>query len=199
MDMTNQEYLDEFTSRFEQLAGKVYHTSGLADTISIIERLIAERGQGKAYCSKEVLDVLNSIEYSPLRAVPVQSAEIYNASHGDALQILKEVDVGITKADFAIAETGCLVEIAYDDSSKLLSSLSRVHMAIVNAKNILPKLQDIASILRNILSDSQRDKPAVTLISGPSRTSDIELKSVLGVHGPHEVHAIFIEQAPEGN
>ncbi len=195
MDQINQEYFDEFKSRFELLAGKVYGSSGPQETVSLIEQLVLERGQGKAYYSKEVLDVLESIKGSSIDLVPIRSADIYKVAQGDGLQVLKEADVGITRADFAIAETGCLVEICYDDSSKLLSSLSRVHIAVLSATNLLPKLQDFASVLRNLLSDSERGKPSVTLISGPSRTSDIELKSVLGVHGPHEVHAIFVESA----
>ena len=189
----NPAYVSEFISRFEQLSGKVYRCSGGAQAVALIERIIAERSQGKCYFAKDVLELIEETKERRSGSVNIiRSAVMYNPqSDTDGLEIIKQADIGITTADFAIAETGCLVEIAYDDSTKLLSSLSRVHIVLLRATKILGSLQELAPILRSMLSKG--DKPTVTLISGPSRTSDIEMKSVLGVHGPHEVHAILLE------
>lgn len=111
----------------------------------------------------------------------------------NGLDFLKEADIGITTADYGIAETGGLVEVAYFDSTKLLSSLSRIHIVLVRASKVLAKLQDVAPIIRALLT-GREEKPTITFISGPSRTSDIEMKFVLGVHGPHEVHCLILEE-----
>jgi L-lactate dehydrogenase complex protein LldG len=182
--MSNRGNLQEFISRFERLSGKAYRCTSVDEARSIIEKLIVERGKGKAYFSSEVLRFLGA-------AGGIERALLYEPKQDeDGLELLKEADIGITNADFAIAETGCLVEVANSDSTRLLSSLSRVNIVLVFAKDVLGELQELAPIVRHLLSE--QDKPTVTLISGPSRTSDIEMKFVLGVHGPHEVHAIIV-------
>ena len=182
--MVNSTYIDEFVSRFEQLSGKAYRTSSKGEALATISRLVKERGEGQTFCTRQVLEVLETDTtsiHSTLYDVPNDS---------DGLQVLKLADVAITTVDYGIAETGCLVELAYAESTRLLSSLSRVHIALLNTKDMLGKLSELAPILRKAFSKG--DSPSVSLISGPSRTSDIEMKSVLGVHGPHEVHAILL-------
>lgn len=200
MEKTNlNSLIEEFSSRFEQLAGKTYHCKDRKEALDVIDDLIKKRGQGKVYFARALIDFARSD--GPNHAFHHSSSDLQTSpqipgpGEEDILETLKETDVGVTKADFAIAETGCLVEISYDDFSRLLSSISRVHIAVLDASNVLPKLQDLAPKIRDLLSKGKMpvDKPNITLISGPSRTSDIELKSVLGVHGPHEVHAVMIE------
>jgi L-lactate dehydrogenase complex protein LldG len=102
------------------------------------------------------------------------------------------LDVGITKADYAIAETGTIVDISYTDENRLLSSFTRVHIAVLEKSKILAKLRELSPLMREKLKPGKSSIPSITFIGGPSRTSDIELKSVLGVHGPHEVHVVLI-------
>lgn len=183
---------DEFAKRFALSSGNVYRCRA-TEVVPTIERIIAERSRGKSCYSKRVLEfVVPRVESSG--SLEIQSAIPYDPSKdSDGLEVLSEVDVGITTADYGVAETGSLVEVSYSDSTKLLSSLSRVNVVLLREEHILPKLQDLAPVLRSILSTD--DKPTVTLIGGPSRTGDIEMKMVLGVHGPHEVHAIIVSSS----
>jgi L-lactate utilization protein LutC len=189
----NRDCLTEFVSRFEKLSGRTYLCSSEKEVAHIIEKLVKERANGRSYFAREVLEFIkNKAEESFSDSQMIGTAERFNPPDNiDGLEVLKEADLGITTADFAIAETGCLVEVAYSDSSKLLSSLTRVNIILLRAKDVLPSLQEFAPVLRKLLSSD--DKPTITLISGPSRTSDIEMKFVLGVHGPHEVHAIILK------
>lgn len=180
----NSGYVDEFVFRFEQLSGKAYRASSKSEALGIVGRLVKEKGQGQTLCTREVLDVLET------DAATIHATACNVPKDSDALQVLKLADVAITTVDYGIAETGCLVELAYSESTRLLSSLSRVHIALLNSKDMLGKLSELAPILRKALSKG--DAPSVSLISGPSRTSDIEMKSVLGVHGPHEVHTVLL-------
>jgi L-lactate dehydrogenase complex protein LldG len=185
LNATPSPIVEEFTKRFEQLSGRAHFCSSKAEALSTIEKIIAERARGLAYFTKLVSQMMTPSS--------VHSASLYDLpSTVNGLDIIKQVDVAITTASYGVAETGCFVEIAYEDSTKLLSSLSRVHIVILEAKNILKTLQELAPIIRTELSG--KDKPTITLISGPSRTADIEMKMVLGVHGPHEVHGILIDE-----
>src|SRR5579875_2559969 len=187
----NPAYLDEFTSRFEQLSGKVYRCSSVDQVVSVLDRIIGEKCKGLCYYTNSVLELIQEKEREEekhFERVPsasekletMRSALKYDPKDNiNGLDIIKQADIGITTADFGVAEAGCVVEIAYSDSTKLLSSLSRIHIVLLKATNILGRLAELAPILRNVLS-KDNDKPTVTLISGPSRTSDIEMKFVLG-------------------
>jgi L-lactate dehydrogenase complex protein LldG len=95
-------------------------------------------------------------------------------------------DVGISTAQAAIAETGTLVLDSTCERHRLVSLVPPVHIAIINASSICETLGDALTLL-------QKDKeisPAVTFITGPSRTADIELTLAIGVHGPQELYVI---------
>lgn len=100
---------------------------------------------------------------------------------------------GITGADYAVAETGSLVILASPSQGRSVSLLGEVHVAIVLASRILPDLYDIPG---QLVKDFPERLPSnVTLITGPSKTADIELQIVIGVHGPRHVYAVLVEEA----
>ena len=95
-------------------------------------------------------------------------------------------DVGITTAQAAIAETGTLVLDSTQERHRLVSLVPPVHIAIIEASKIYETLGEaLAFIRKNEIS------PAVTFITGPSRTADIELTLTVGVHGPQELYVII--------
>lgn len=95
-------------------------------------------------------------------------------------------DVGISTAQAAIAETGTLVLDSNCERHRLVSLVPPVHIAIVNASSICETLSDALALLRK----DKEISPAVTFITGPSRTADIELTLAIGVHGPQELFVI---------
>ena len=107
-------------------------------------------------------------------------------------ETISNVDLGITKADFAIADSGTLVLVTNIEADRWVSSLPPIYVAILDASQIYPSLKDISSLLRSVSVEGSRK--AITLLTGPSRTSDIELTDIIGVHGPHKVHVIIIQE-----
>ena len=96
---------------------------------------------------------------------------------------------GITSADYALADTGTLVMLSSSEEARMISLLPPAHIAVVPAGRILTGLDELLTIL---------PKPAdrtssMVLITGPSRTGDIEQNLVRGVHGPGEVHLVVVE------
>jgi L-lactate dehydrogenase complex protein LldG len=100
-------------------------------------------------------------------------------------------DIGITSAQAAIAETGTLVLEAESERHRLVSLLPPVHIAIVYARDIVSSIGDALGQLRG--SEMKQMSRAITFITGPSRTADIELTLTVGVHGPKELHVIVID------
>ena len=95
-------------------------------------------------------------------------------------------DVGISSAQAAIAETGTLVLDSADERHRLVSLVPPVHIAIVDASRICETLGEALALLRRGKEMSR----AVTFVTGPSRTADIELTLTVGVHGPQELFVI---------
>jgi L-lactate dehydrogenase complex protein LldG len=101
-------------------------------------------------------------------------------------------DAGITSAQWAIAETGTLVLESEAERHRLSSLVPPVHIAIIEAACIRETLSEV---LQTISQNGQdRLSPTVTLITGPSRTSDIELTLAIGVHGPGELYVVIIDE-----
>ena len=104
---------------------------------------------------------------------------------------LFDYDVGISTAQAAIAETGTLVLESESERHRLVSLVPPVHIAIVNAADICLTLGEaLAAVGRG--TDLS---PTITLITGPSRTADIEMTLTIGVHGPQELYVI-VNHAP---
>jgi L-lactate utilization protein LutC len=98
-------------------------------------------------------------------------------------------DVGVTRAQAAIAETGTLVLDSSVERNRLVSLVPPIHIAILNASQIYPKLTEVLTVLHTARELSS----TITFITGPSRTADIELTLAIGVHGPQELYVIVVQ------
>ncbi len=98
-------------------------------------------------------------------------------------------DVGLSTVQAAIAETGTLVLDSTRERHRLVSLVPPVHIAIVRASQIYRTLGEVLTFIRK----EKEISPAVTFITGPSRTADIELTLAIGVHGPQELYVIVDE------
>jgi L-lactate utilization protein LutC len=97
-----------------------------------------------------------------------------------------DVDAGLTDVAAAIAETGSLVVCSGPGRSRGPWLVPPVHVAVVEEAQILPDLVDL-------WSGGAALPAATTIITGPSKTADIEGILVTGVHGPGAVHVIVLE------
>ena len=112
----------------------------------------------------------------------------------DAIGVIAAADAGVTWAVNGVALEGAILEVVYDDSAKLASSLPIVHIALLEASSILPDLAHAMPMVGDIVKSAQSGrKPIISFISGPSKTGDIEMRLLYGVHGPHTVHALVLD------
>ena len=100
-------------------------------------------------------------------------------------------DVGVTMAQAAIAETGTLVLESEKERHRLVSLLPPVHVAIIRSDDICLTIGDALKQLRG--DEKEKMSRAITFITGPSRTADIELTLTVGVHGPKELYVIIVD------
>ena len=107
---------------------------------------------------------------------------------------LERANIGITEADYAIADSGTLVLISDPTKARLTSLITPLHIAILDAKKIVPNIFDLFRIVNYKLDQELQSKDmmsCISFITGPSRTADIELNLTLGVHGPKELYVII--------
>jgi L-lactate dehydrogenase complex protein LldG len=100
--------------------------------------------------------------------------------------------VGITGVDAALAATGSLVLAAGVGKHRVTSLLPPLHIAVVRASQIMPDLESWVAMQRAQGLDAFRRMSSVIVISGPSRTADIAMQLIMGMHGPAELHIILI-------
>jgi L-lactate dehydrogenase complex protein LldG len=97
--------------------------------------------------------------------------------------------LGITGAFCAIAETGTLVVLAGADTPTATTLLPDTHVAVVRAERVVSGMEEAFALVRQERGAMPR---AMNMISGPSRTGDVEQTIVLGAHGPFRVHIIVV-------
>ena len=101
---------------------------------------------------------------------------------------LARCDFAVVEADYAIAATGTLAMVATPERPGSLTLLPPVNVILVNAERILPDLAAALAAIGPAAIASHR----LALVTGPSRTADIEKRIVLGVHGPREIHVAAV-------
>jgi L-lactate dehydrogenase complex protein LldG len=97
-------------------------------------------------------------------------------------------DFGITSADYSLADTGSLVMISSPQEARLVSLLPPAHIAVVPRDRLLTGLDELFTRVPKPADISS----AMVLITGPSRTADIEQFLVRGVHGPGTIHVVLV-------
>jgi L-lactate dehydrogenase complex protein LldG len=98
--------------------------------------------------------------------------------------------VGISQFEWAIANTGTLVQDAAAIEHRLASTLPLVHVALVSSQAIVP---DLASLLNKT---GPQQSNYLAFVSGPSRTADIERVLTIGVHGPGRLVIVCVDELP---
>jgi L-lactate dehydrogenase complex protein LldG len=103
-------------------------------------------------------------------------------------------DLGVTGAAFGIAATGSLVVDSARAGGRTASLLPPVHLAILRSSRLLPTPADLMRAQRDHYPDGPPSQ--MVLITGPSRTGDIEFVLTVGVHGPKRLWVALIEDGP---
>jgi iron-sulfur cluster protein len=115
-----------------------------------------------------------------------------------ARKILREkyflADVGMTGANVFAADTGTMFLIENEGNIRLTTSAPPIHIALIGMEKLVPTLADAYKVAEVTWRYANYTVPSyVSLISGPSKTGDIEKTTTYGAHGPKEVHVIFLD------
>lgn len=127
------------------------------------------------------------------QGVPVVFADLQKIDADSLRQRIIESYIGITSADFCMADTATLVMRTRPGQARSISLLPSIHMAVIELDQIIADLKELYALLK---WEPQAGKEGLTncmtFISGPSKTADIEATMVHGAHGPREVYIFVI-------
>ena len=106
----------------------------------------------------------------------------------DDLWIDRRADLGVARAEMAVAETGSLV-IHASSVDRRVELCVDVLVVVVGVADVRPTLDESLRLIREIAA---RPPSYVSLVTGPSRTADIEMVPSIGVHGAREIHVLLV-------
>ncbi len=116
-------------------------------------------------------------------------------AHRRMIEQVAKSFIGVTAADFCLADTATLVLRSRPGQARSVSLLPSIHVAIVETDRLLADLSELYAVLRwNPEQAADGRFPCLALITGPSKTADIEATLVHGAHGPRELHLVVLEQ-----
>lgn len=175
-----------FRTAFTAAGGQLHVVADAADAVGVALDLVRARSIRRVLLGRgEVLEALPIVE--ALRTVGIEIIDALPACSADKEWFA--ADLGLSGADFLIAQTGSVVLASRPEQPRSLSLLPPIHLVVAEHRQLVPDLFDLFAVL----SPGEQDWPAcLSIITGPSKTGDIELRLVTGVHGPEEIHVILI-------
>ncbi|OFX44993.1 MAG: hypothetical protein A2046_14980 [Bacteroidetes bacterium GWA2_30_7] len=162
-----------FAQEFTKINGKFVFCENVGEFNQNIRLLIKEYSLDSVYCIDSNIQKL------------LENAGVpYLSSSKDFL----ELNVGVTSCESLIARTGSVLVSSRQASGRKMNVYPNIHIVIATSKQLV---YDIKDAIDRLNADCESLPSQITLITGPSRTADIEKTLVLGAHGPKELYVFF--------
>lgn len=194
-----REALERFKDEFERVAGVFHRARSLAEVPGLIAQVAKDKAATRlSTWDPAVLgfDLRTTLGARGLSVAVAMAGHADEAARGRHRAAAVEAQIGVTGADLVLAETGTLILLSGDGRPRSTSLLPDTHIAVFDRSRLVESLEQVGILLEALHVDPARSMSGamINFITGPSRTADIELTLTRGVHGPKDVHAIFVEQ-----
>jgi L-lactate dehydrogenase complex protein LldF len=126
------------------------------------------------------------------RRVSPELAELTATARRRLREVFLTADVGITGANFGVAETGSICLVSNEGNARLVSSLPPVHVAVMGIERVVPTLDEVAVLLQLLARSATGQKLTsyTTLVTGPRRPGEQD--------GPEELHVVLVDNGRTG-
>jgi L-lactate dehydrogenase complex protein LldF len=117
---------------------------------------------------------------------------VMRAAREQLRTVFQRADVGVTGANFAVAETGSICLVTNEGNADLVTALPRVHIVVLGMERLVPTMAELAPLLRLLASSAtgERLTTYTTLLTGPRRRGEAD--------GPEELHVVVIDNGRSG-
>ena len=175
---------ETFRARAEAVSAEVHRVGAPTEALRFVEELLGKEHVADTPGARAVWVA------GPL-AAGLDEARLAERVPGLTFDVTREAAassrVGVSEMEWGLADTGTVVQDATDPALRLASTLPEIHVALLPVDRIRPSLADVLPKL------DPRSAPYISFVTGPSRTSDIENDSTIGVHGPAAVIVILAD------
>jgi L-lactate dehydrogenase complex protein LldG len=173
-----EEMLSQFIEAAEKLSCKIHQVADEENAIEVILTLI--EGEEK----------ILGWDFEEIGLPGLEEALAQRGTNIDA-SANPEVRYGLTGADAALAATGSIILTSGTGKPRAASLLPPIHIAVLRSEQITQDLEGWVSAKQKKEKKFQ-DASNIFVISGPSKTADIAMELVMGMHGPQEVHLVLV-------
>jgi L-lactate dehydrogenase complex protein LldG len=187
---SQEERIENFLTVWEALNGKGVKVNTTEEAVNAIKSWFGDQPEWlspQAIFTWSELPVMARASLEQL-GWPTRSYTELSVSTSDRTAAIGQAELGITGADYGIAQSGSLVLKSGSKRGRAVSLVPTRHLTFIPGSVIRDSLDQIMEELQQ----GGNIPAAIEIISGPSRTSDIEMDLSIGVHGPVEVYAIVI-------
>lgn len=183
---TTTDLFQRFQQRLEAAGGEAHYVENLAGAADI---LVAH----PALAQHAIVVPPGFAVHQPWGALVSMLAERGIAVHeaGDPASVA-DFPAGLSGAELAIAETGSIMLAENALSARVVSMLTLTHFALVQASTLYSMLEDAGHALQKLTAPGPEQRHYISLVTGPSRTADIERTLTIGVQGPRALCVIII-------
>ena len=188
---------ERFRVELEALGGVVHLVRGPAEAARVVVEIGRERHASRvlAWDERDIgIPGLRSDLSAERIGYDTGWLPAEEPARSERLANLERIPVGVTGALGAIAESGTIALVSGPGRSRLASLLPPVHVAVLRADRMFPSLPELLAAFPTAIHEGSN----LVLITGPSRTADIEMTLTRGVHGPAEVHVVLMKVGGNG-
>ncbi len=172
----NETLVDKFTLQLAKVAGQFQNVKTVAEALNFIQNYLQQQGFNLNILVDKACKELAWSEYAPVIQVECRIP-------------ISQDKISVTRAFAGIAETGSIVMLSSVDSPTPLHFLPDLHIVLLAQSDLVQHIENVWEKIA--LMPIPR---AINLITGPSRTADIEQTIQLGAHGPRTLLVIYIEE-----
>jgi L-lactate dehydrogenase complex protein LldG len=167
-----------FAEELVRIAGKFVYCENEDEFIATLQSFILEKDWGLLFCQDPKIHHL------------LKAAGIPFESH---TEVILDARIGITRCEYLIARLGAVMVSSRLCLGRKITVYPEIHLVLAYTSQLVPDLKQALSNLKKKYRDNFPSM--VSLISGPSRTADIEKTLVMGAHGPKELYVFLIDDS----
>ena len=185
MITTNDPFL-RFKDRLESVGGEAHSVENLELATEII---VAH----PALVQKEILVAPDFATFQFWAAIlPLLRDKGIDVREAESPASVADAPAGLSTAELAIAETGSVLLAENALEARIVGMLTLTHFVLVRKETLFPMLEDAGKLLVELTRSGSDQRHYISLVTGPSRTADIERTLTIGVQGPKALCVIFV-------
>ena len=167
-----------FAQELLKVSGKFVYCESDDEFLSVLQAFILENDWPVLFCYDEKIQRLLKQGGIPYESSPDR---------------FNEMQIGITRCEYLVARLGTVMVSSRVSPGRRMNVFPEIHLILATTSQLVP---DLKQALQKIRKKYGEDFPSmISLITGPSRTADIEKTLVMGAHGPKELYVFLLEDS----